>query len=200
MFDVAANPNEPVPVELEEEQLVLKVLKESITENALSTRPITTTECARILSTMAHNIQRSLPAAHKPETGSSQFYQLTIFLFMAKVGCGIQATCELLDFLQAEMRKGHLKPLVAFTLAEICEQMALVIGSTAIPFQMAPSKCRRNSAVFSRHQPRAVEVQVACRIDLAGGWTDTPPITYQCAAPAVLNIAVTVDGKVGHST
>lgn len=35
-----------------------------------------------------------------------------------------------------------------------------------------------------------------CRIDLAGGWTDTPPITYHCKSPAVLNIAIKVDGKV----
>uniref|UniRef100_A0A915D9V3 GHMP kinase C-terminal domain-containing protein n=1 Tax=Ditylenchus dipsaci TaxID=166011 RepID=A0A915D9V3_9BILA len=33
------------------------------------------------------------------------------------------------------------------------------------------------------------------RVDLAGGWSDTPPITYQCLQPkpAVLNVAVRVD-------
>lgn len=36
----------------------------------------------------------------------------------------------------------------------------------------------------------------ACRIDLAGGWTDTPPITYQCQNSNVLNVSVKVNGKV----
>ncbi|VDD92151.1 unnamed protein product [Enterobius vermicularis] len=40
-----------------------------------------------------------------------------------------------------------------------------------------------------------VVVSSACRIDVAGGWTDTPPITMQVAHTAVVNIAVTVDGK-----
>jgi hypothetical protein len=32
------------------------------------------------------------------------------------------------------------------------------------------------------------------RIDLAGGWSDTPPICYEMSG-AVLNVAITVDGK-----
>jgi hypothetical protein len=32
---------------------------------------------------------------------------------------------------------------------------------------------------------------------MAGGWTDTPPITYSVNNPAVLNMAVKVDHQVG---
>uniref|UniRef100_A0A183V957 GHMP_kinases_N domain-containing protein n=1 Tax=Toxocara canis TaxID=6265 RepID=A0A183V957_TOXCA len=40
-----------------------------------------------------------------------------------------------------------------------------------------------------------VRASCACRIDLAGGWTDTPPITMQIEHSAVVNIAVMIDGK-----
>ena len=33
------------------------------------------------------------------------------------------------------------------------------------------------------------------RVDVAGGWSDTPPITYEHGG-AVLNVAITVDGQV----
>jgi len=33
------------------------------------------------------------------------------------------------------------------------------------------------------------------RVDVAGGWSDTPPITYEHGG-AVVNVAITVDGKV----
>uniref|UniRef100_A0A183CC74 GHMP_kinases_N domain-containing protein n=1 Tax=Globodera pallida TaxID=36090 RepID=A0A183CC74_GLOPA len=40
------------------------------------------------------------------------------------------------------------------------------------------------------------EAEVTARMDIAGGWTDTPPITYQCASPpAVLNLSIKVNGK-----
>ncbi|KAL3076274.1 hypothetical protein niasHS_013545 [Heterodera schachtii] len=40
------------------------------------------------------------------------------------------------------------------------------------------------------------EAQVTARMDIAGGWTDTPPITYQSAIPsAVLNVSIKVNGK-----
>lgn len=40
----------------------------------------------------------------------------------------------------------------------------------------------------------SVTSRAAARIDLAGGWTDTPPISYE-AGGAVLNAAVTVSGE-----
>lgn len=40
----------------------------------------------------------------------------------------------------------------------------------------------------------SVTSQAAARIDLAGGWTDTPPISYE-AGGSVLNAAVTVSGE-----
>ena len=39
------------------------------------------------------------------------------------------------------------------------------------------------------------KVSAAARIDVAGGWSDTPPITYEFGG-AVLNIAIKVDGQV----
>lgn len=39
-----------------------------------------------------------------------------------------------------------------------------------------------------------VTSQAAARIDLAGGWTDTPPISYETGG-SVLNAAVTVSGE-----
>ena len=36
------------------------------------------------------------------------------------------------------------------------------------------------------------------RIDLSGGWSDTPPITYEQGG-AVLNVAVKLNGQVGFS-
>ncbi|PAV79578.1 hypothetical protein WR25_23985 [Diploscapter pachys] len=42
---------------------------------------------------------------------------------------------------------------------------------------------------------KKVEVQAAARIDLYGGWLDTPPITFQFNPSAVVNVAVQVDGR-----
>ena len=35
----------------------------------------------------------------------------------------------------------------------------------------------------------------SARADLSGGWSDTPPITYEHGG-AVMNMALTIDGKV----
>ena len=40
-----------------------------------------------------------------------------------------------------------------------------------------------------------VKVKTPARIDFAGGWTDTPPITYDLDDPRVLNASILVDGK-----
>ena len=42
-----------------------------------------------------------------------------------------------------------------------------------------------------------VTAESPARIDLAGGWSDTPPITYEHGG-AVTNAALYVDGKVRH--
>ena len=41
---------------------------------------------------------------------------------------------------------------------------------------------------------RSVTVECPARIDIAGGWSDTPPITYEHGG-AVINAAILVDGK-----
>lgn len=40
-----------------------------------------------------------------------------------------------------------------------------------------------------------VTAECPARVDVAGGWSDTPPITYEHGG-AVVDIAITVDGKV----
>jgi len=42
-----------------------------------------------------------------------------------------------------------------------------------------------------------VTAECPARVDVAGGWSDTPPVTYEHGG-AVVNVAVTVDGKVGY--
>uniref|UniRef100_A0A0N4X117 GHMP_kinases_N domain-containing protein n=1 Tax=Haemonchus placei TaxID=6290 RepID=A0A0N4X117_HAEPC len=43
--------------------------------------------------------------------------------------------------------------------------------------------------------PRSVTVEAAARVDLFGGWLDTPPITLSANPSAVVNMAILVDGK-----
>ncbi len=45
---------------------------------------------------------------------------------------------------------------------------------------------------------QSVRVRAACRVDLAGGWSDTPPLTFEFACTAVVNVATRVDNEVGH--
>lgn len=40
-----------------------------------------------------------------------------------------------------------------------------------------------------------VTAECCARADIAGGWSDTPPITYEHGG-AVLNAAIMIDGKV----
>eukprot|EP01113_Clastostelium_recurvatum_P026316 TRINITY_DN3158_c0_g1_i5.p1 TRINITY_DN3158_c0_g1~~TRINITY_DN3158_c0_g1_i5.p1 ORF type:complete len:896 (+),score=116.44 TRINITY_DN3158_c0_g1_i5:2-2689(+) len=50
------------------------------------------------------------------------------------------------------------------------------------------------SSSSKREQGVWVEVEAPARIDLAGGWTDTPPITYEHGG-CVTNMAIQIDGK-----
>ncbi|KAK5981821.1 hypothetical protein GCK32_000346 [Trichostrongylus colubriformis] len=43
--------------------------------------------------------------------------------------------------------------------------------------------------------PESVAVEAAARVDLFGGWLDTPPITLYARPSAVVNMAVLVDGR-----
>ena len=69
-------------------------------------------------------------------------------------------------------------------------------GAGAILVRQAVESCRE----FIVHNETArvpigqcVFAEAAARIDLAGGWTDTPPITFECGG-VVTNVAVLVDG------
>ena len=44
-----------------------------------------------------------------------------------------------------------------------------------------------------------IVVECPARADLSGGWSDTPPITYEHGG-AVFNVALTIDGKVKLSS
>ncbi|CAF1213343.1 unnamed protein product [Rotaria magnacalcarata] len=59
------------------------------------------------------------------------------------------------------------------------------------------SKCSVNdSDILSLSQPKYRQVTVECpvRLDLSGGWTDTPPICYEHGGN-VLNVAITINGQ-----
>ncbi|CAD6198729.1 unnamed protein product [Caenorhabditis auriculariae] len=44
-------------------------------------------------------------------------------------------------------------------------------------------------------RPKAVKVKAPGRVDLYGGWLDTPPITFRLKNSAVVNMAIKVDGE-----
>lgn len=52
-----------------------------------------------------------------------------------------------------------------------------------------------NSDRLQINENEGHKVEAAARIDWSGGWSDTPPITYENGG-AVLNIAIMIDGKV----
>uniref|UniRef100_A0A7I5E748 GHMP_kinases_N domain-containing protein n=1 Tax=Haemonchus contortus TaxID=6289 RepID=A0A7I5E748_HAECO len=59
--------------------------------------------------------------------------------------------------------------------------------------------CRKHFAGIpnesKRATPQSVTVEAAARVDLFGGWLDTPPITLYANPSAVVNMAILVDGK-----
>lgn len=66
--------------------------------------------------------------------------------------------------------------------------------STSPSTVAAPSPSSSSSAAATAATTRVVVARAPVRIDLAGGWSDTPPICYDQAG-SVLNVAVTVDGQ-----
>jgi fucokinase len=63
------------------------------------------------------------------------------------------------------------------------------------------SCCVRTCVVKSEAAPPAplgqwVVCETPARIDLAGGWSDTPPVCYECSnGGAVINVAISIDGR-----
>ncbi|CAJ0558387.1 unnamed protein product, partial [Mesorhabditis spiculigera] len=51
------------------------------------------------------------------------------------------------------------------------------------------------SSAVKKPEFKKVTVSACARVDLYGGWLDTPPITLDIAKSAVVNMAITVDGK-----
>jgi fucokinase len=58
------------------------------------------------------------------------------------------------------------------------------------------SKCSMENIKSTLSQPKHRQVTVECpvRLDLAGGWTDTPPICYEHGG-SVLNVAITINSQ-----
>ncbi|CAF3754796.1 unnamed protein product [Adineta steineri] len=59
------------------------------------------------------------------------------------------------------------------------------------------SKCsieNNSKTILSHIKHRQVTVECPVRLDLSGGWTDTPPICYEHGG-SVLNVAITIDGR-----
>ena len=70
-------------------------------------------------------------------------------------------------------------------------------GAASILIRRAVSTASKfiSSNVYELPPPDAwISAESGVRIDIAGGWTDTPPISYE-AGGAVTNIAVLLDGK-----
>ena len=70
-------------------------------------------------------------------------------------------------------------------------------GAGAILVRQAVESCRDFIAQTATEPcpiGQMVVAESAARIDLAGGWTDTPPITFECGG-VVANAAVLVDGE-----
>lgn len=65
--------------------------------------------------------------------------------------------------------------------------LASRLDSLWISQTMRPSPPLSHSTVYI--------VKAPVRIDLSGGWSDTPPICYQALGGSVLNVAVLVDGQ-----
>jgi len=70
--------------------------------------------------------------------------------------------------------------------AQILIRMAVMTVSEIINVKKNPSIELSNS--------KWIKVETAARMDISGGWTDTPPVTYEHSG-AVINAAVLVNGK-----
>ncbi|KAH7694075.1 L-fucose kinase-like protein, partial [Aphelenchoides avenae] len=162
--------------------------------------PRNATECTELLSKLAHHV-RMHSAKNRTRNGVSatagDSLQFRKILFLAEMGLYVRATQLAVTLVHALLEKTNGSQANPHHLATALDKLALTIASTSMP--QACSVTHNFPPLLPTSKTcgrvRAVRAEVACRIDLAGGWTDTPPITYQCQDPAVLNVAVLVDGK-----
>uniref|UniRef100_A0A914GZ23 GHMP kinase N-terminal domain-containing protein n=1 Tax=Globodera rostochiensis TaxID=31243 RepID=A0A914GZ23_GLORO len=119
---------------------------------------------------------------------------------------GLAADVRLVQWL-SEMNQrlldggGPSRAKVIKTIADRLQWVALRLSLRSLPPICSPrihriqslDKCSSPDTSSIAFQS---EAEVTARMDIAGGWTDTPPITYQCASPpAVLNLSIKVNGK-----
>lgn len=82
-------------------------------------------------------------------------------------------------------------PVALIRLARHYEAAAQVLIRTAMCTPLRPPE---TSPAAAPSAGEWVSCEAPARIDVAGGWTDTPPICYELGG-AVVNLAVRVDGK-----
>src|ERR1700722_19303899 len=82
-----------------------------------------------------------------------------------------------------------------------CVNNFFFIGATQTLIKQGVLTCRskcyienNTKSVLSQPKHRQVTVECPVRLDLAGGWTDTPPICYEHGG-SVLNVAITINGQ-----
>ncbi len=77
----------------------------------------------------------------------------------------------------------------------------LILGATQTLIKQGVLTCRSKcyietnvKSMLSQPKHRRVTVECPVRLDLSGGWTDTPPICYEHGG-SVLNVAITINGQ-----
>lgn len=100
--------------------------------------------------------------------------------------------CDGLSAMRSELNNWMSTPQKLIRAARHYEAAAQVFTRRNVRnfcLQHLPTVCE------GRGLGRSVQANAACRVDVAGGWTDTPPITMQVSKSAVVNIAIMVDDK-----
>jgi len=87
----------------------------------------------------------------------------------------------------------HEGPVALIRAARHYEAAAQVLICTAVGSAAEFINISPRPALTAGSLPREVVVEAPARIDIAGGWTDTPPICYEHGG-AVTTLAVQVDG------
>uniref|UniRef100_A0A7E4UWX7 GHMP_kinases_N domain-containing protein n=1 Tax=Panagrellus redivivus TaxID=6233 RepID=A0A7E4UWX7_PANRE len=112
--------------------------------------------------------------------------------------CGFDALRTwIATVLRKEGGRGDNGDDVRLKIASILNSLAIEISYDQLP----PSCSIRHQIAYNLPKTlkktviRPLRVSIAARIDIAGGWTDTPPITYALPESMVLNAAVKVDGR-----
>jgi len=114
----------------------------------------------------------------------------------------VALACAARDGSLASLHRGMLRRSVASRRAIVANEAALPVRLIASPLArahaLATMSCVEASLGRSLERParedQAVWTSMPVRVDLAGGWTDTPPICNEVGG-SVVNVAVTLRGQ-----